>query len=193
MARQKNEEKRQAILQAATEVIAKQGLGAPTASIAKAAGVADGTLFVYFPTKADLFDQLYRSIKEDMIADVMTSLPAAGADLQARFSHIWRVWTNWGAQQPAQRKVLAQLSASDLVTPASRQAAVDAAEDILAIIAAISTGGALRDAPQTFVGALVEAMATVTMDSMAQDAALADTRCADGFTAVWNALSTNTK
>jgi AcrR family transcriptional regulator len=190
MARQKNEEKRQAILQAATEVIAKQGLGAPTASIAKAAGVADGTLFVYFPTKSDLFDQLYRSIKEDMIADVMARLPADGADLKTRFSHIWRVWTNWGAQQPAQRKALAQLSASDLVTPASRQAAVDAAADILAIIAAISAGGALRDAPQAFVGALVEAMATVTMDSMAQDAALADTRCADGFTAVWHALST---
>lgn len=193
MARQKNEEKRQAILQAATEVIAKQGLGAPTASIAKAAGVADGTLFVYFPTKADLFDQLYRSIKEDMIADVMARLPAAGVDLKSRFWHIWRVWTLWGVQQPAQRKVLAQLSASDLVTSASRQAAVDAAGDILAIIAAISAAGALRDAPQAFVGALVEAMATVTMDSMAQNAALADTRCADGFTAVWNALSTNTK
>jgi AcrR family transcriptional regulator len=192
MARQKNQEKRQAILQAAAEVIAKLGLGAPTASIAKAAGVADGTLFVYFPTKADLFDQLYRSIKEDMIGDVMAGLPA-GADLQAQFSHIWRVWTSWGAQQPAQRKALAQLSASDLVTPASRRAVLDAAADVLAIVAAISAGGALRDAPQAFVGALVEAMATVTMDSMAQDAALADTRCADGFTAVWNALSINTK
>jgi AcrR family transcriptional regulator len=192
MARQKNEEKRQAILRAAAAVIAKQGLGAPTASIAKEAGVADGTLFIYFPTKADLFDQLYRSIKEDMIAGVQAKLPA-NADLKSQFSHIWTVWTGWGVQQPAQRKALAQLSASDLVTAASRQAAVDLAADSLAIIAAVSAAGALKDAPAAFVGALVEAMATTTMDSMAQEPEHADARCAHGFAAVWNALSNNTQ
>jgi AcrR family transcriptional regulator len=188
MARQKNEEKRQAILRAAADVIAKQGLGAPTASIAKAAGVADGTLFIYFPTKADLFDQLYRSIKEEMIAGVQAQLPA-NADLKTQFSHIWTAWTGWGVQQPALRKALAQLSASDLVTAATRQATVDLAADLLAIIATVSATGALKDAPAEFVGALVEAMATITMDSMAQEPEHADARCAHGFAAVWNALS----
>ena len=188
MARQKNEEKRQAILRAAADVIAKQGLGAPTASIAKAAGVADGTLFIYFPTKADLFDQLYRSIKEEMIAGVQAQLPA-NADLKTQFLHIWTAWTGWGVQQPALRKALAQLSASDLVTATTRQATVDLAADLLAIIATVSATGALKDAPAEFVGALVEAMATITMDSMAHEPEHADARCAHGFAAVWNALS----
>ena len=33
----------------------KVGLGAPTATIAKEAGVSNGSLFTYFETKADLF------------------------------------------------------------------------------------------------------------------------------------------
>ena len=45
MARAKSEEKRQAILRAAVREIARSGLGASTAKIAKGADVAEGTLF----------------------------------------------------------------------------------------------------------------------------------------------------
>jgi AcrR family transcriptional regulator len=41
---------------AATRVIAAQGLSAPTAVIAREAGVANGSLFTYFETKADLIN-----------------------------------------------------------------------------------------------------------------------------------------
>jgi AcrR family transcriptional regulator len=47
-------EKRSAILEAAAHVFVAEGLSAPTAGIAKAAGVANGSLFIYFETKADL-------------------------------------------------------------------------------------------------------------------------------------------
>ena len=48
MARPRSEDKRTAILEAATEVVAELGIGAPTAKVAKGAGVAEGTLFTYF-------------------------------------------------------------------------------------------------------------------------------------------------
>ena len=51
MARPKDPEKHRAILDAAVEEIAETGLGAPTAKIAKRAGIAEGTLFTYFATK----------------------------------------------------------------------------------------------------------------------------------------------
>ena len=59
MARPRSDEKRSAIMSAAIHVIASQGLGAATATIAKEAGVSNGSLFTYFQTKADLFNQLY--------------------------------------------------------------------------------------------------------------------------------------
>ncbi len=48
VARPRSEDKRMAILEAATEAIAEAGLGASTALIARKAGVAEGTIFRYF-------------------------------------------------------------------------------------------------------------------------------------------------
>jgi AcrR family transcriptional regulator len=63
MPRPKSDEKRSAILEAATRIIVTQGLSAPTAGIAKEAGVANGSLFTYFETKTDLFNELYLELK----------------------------------------------------------------------------------------------------------------------------------
>lgn len=56
MARPLSEDKHNAILAAAAEAVAALGMSAPTARIAAGAGVAEGTLFTYFPTKDVLFN-----------------------------------------------------------------------------------------------------------------------------------------
>lgn len=63
MSRPRSDEKRKALLEAATRIIVTQGLSAPTAGIAKEAGVANGSLFTYFETKSDLYNQLYLELK----------------------------------------------------------------------------------------------------------------------------------
>lgn len=59
MARPKSEDKKLALLEAATKAIAQSGIAASTAVIARNAGVAEGTLFRYFATKDDLINELY--------------------------------------------------------------------------------------------------------------------------------------
>ncbi len=63
MARQRSEDKRNALMAAAARVIVTEGLGATTARIAQEAGVANGSLLTYFETKADLFNQLYLALQ----------------------------------------------------------------------------------------------------------------------------------
>lgn len=64
MARPKSEDKRNAILDAATRLFAERGLAAaPTSEISNWAGVAEGTLFTYFRPKDDLINSLYRKIQ----------------------------------------------------------------------------------------------------------------------------------
>jgi AcrR family transcriptional regulator len=190
MARRRDEEKRLAILDAAASVIAEQGLGAPTAKIAQMAGVADGTLFVYFSTKAELFNEVYLFIKADLTAAVLHALPTE-SDLKARLFHIWRERTNWGVAQPEKRRALAQLSVSDLVTDDSRKAGVDGGAEVLAVISDASARGPLKTAPGSFIGALFEAMAATTMDSMANEPDRAEFYCSMGFSAVWSSLTGN--
>src|ERR1700723_2195976 len=116
MSRPKSDEKRNAILEAATRVIVTQGLSAPTAGIAKEAGVANGSLFTYFETKKDLFNALYLELKDEVASAAMKGLPG-DADIRKQFFHVWKNWTNWAIAYPEKRRALAQLGVSDEITP----------------------------------------------------------------------------
>jgi AcrR family transcriptional regulator len=63
MARVRSPEKHNAILQAAVHEIARARLGAPTAKIARRAGLAAGTLFTYFADKEELPSELYLELR----------------------------------------------------------------------------------------------------------------------------------
>jgi AcrR family transcriptional regulator len=76
MARPRSDDKRKAILRAGVQVFAQRGLNAPTAAISAAAGVAEGALFVYFKTKDNLLNQLYREIKLELADAMMSSFRA---------------------------------------------------------------------------------------------------------------------
>jgi AcrR family transcriptional regulator len=99
MARPLSEEKRTAILEAATEVVAMLGVSAPTATIAKEAGVAEGTLFTYFANKDELLNRLYLELKMDLRDAMMTGYPA-GKSLVDRNRHVWDRFVGWGSAHP---------------------------------------------------------------------------------------------
>lgn len=67
----KKEEKREAILRAAEELLFKKGVeNVSMGEIASAAGVGKGTLYVYFPSKDDLLGEVALSVYESFIWDI---------------------------------------------------------------------------------------------------------------------------
>jgi AcrR family transcriptional regulator len=122
VARPKSEDKRNAILDAATRLFAERGLAAaPTSEISNWAGVAEGTLFTYFRTKDDLINSLYREIKLELADAMMSDFPRK-KNVRTRLRHVWDRYVNWGIANPQQRKVLAQLTVSEVLTKESRDA-----------------------------------------------------------------------
>jgi AcrR family transcriptional regulator len=122
VARPKSEDKRNAILDAATRVFAERGLtAAPTSEISNQAGVAEGTLFTYFKTKDDLINALYREIKLELADAIMSDFPRKRG-VRTRLRHVWDRYVKWGVAHPEQRKVLAQLQVSEILTKESRNA-----------------------------------------------------------------------
>lgn len=68
MARDKGPDKRQRILDAALKVFADRGFyNAKVSEVARAAGVADGTIYLYFENKDDLLIQLFEDRMEYII------------------------------------------------------------------------------------------------------------------------------
>ena len=188
MARPKSEDKRNAIMSAAMRVIVTQGLSAPTAVIAREAGVANGSLFTYFETKSELFNELYVEIKSGMAAAAMDGVPAKAA-LRKQVQHVWTNWTRWALAHPDQRRALAVLSVFDDLTPASRVAGHQAMAGIAGMMERCRANGPLRDAPLPFVAALMNSMAETTMDFMMADQANAESHCKTGFDTFWRAVA----
>ena len=79
-------EKRERILSAATKVFARKGFFATRVSeVAKAAGVADGTIYLYFKNKDDLLVSLFEDRVELLLATLSRELllrPTAQARLR---------------------------------------------------------------------------------------------------------------
>jgi AcrR family transcriptional regulator len=188
MARPKSDEKRSAILEAATRIIVAQGLSAPTAGIAKEAGVANGSLFTYFETKTDLFNQLYLELKTEMASAAMKGLPT-GAEPREQLLHLWQHWMNWAVSCPEKRRALAQLGISDEITPETRAAGHKTMEGVAGLLEHIRASGPMQKAPMAFVVAVLNSIAETTIDFMTQDSTHAKKHSKEGFEAVWRVMA----
>lgn len=187
MARPKSDEKRSALLTAATDVFAERGIWlTPTSAIAKAAGVADGTLFTYFSTKDELLNELYRALKLELADVIMANFPR-GASLHGRMRHLWEGYVRWGAANPAKVKVLSQLGQADQITPDSRAIGAAPFAEVEHLAAEITSGQ--PDAyPVPFLAALFNSMAEATMAALAHSSSAEFDYCAAGFAIFWRGI-----
>ncbi|MDM0015681.1 TetR/AcrR family transcriptional regulator [Variovorax sp. J22P168] len=88
----KDEDKLRAIAEATFMLVEQTGLsGLTMAAIAREAGLATGTLYVYFKSKEELMVALYEQAKTATAASLMH-----GDDPKAPFrSRFMRMWMNW--------------------------------------------------------------------------------------------------
>jgi AcrR family transcriptional regulator len=188
MARPRSDEKREAVLEAAIRVVALSGLGSATATIAKEAGVANGTLFTYFPTKADLWNALYLELKAEMTAAALDGIPAA-SDGKAAVRHLWDGWLTWATSSPQRRRTLALLQTSDDITPQSHRQGQAAMAPAMKHIEQCRKNGPMANANIQFVGGLLNAIAEATIDFVLADPENANRYRDDGFEALWRTIA----
>ena len=166
MARPLSEEKREAILAAAAELIATSGTGASTASIATAAGVAEGTLFTYFATKDDLLNQLFLEIETDLAQTMMAAHPAKGGSRE-RIQHVWNRLIDWGAANPTWRKALRQLKVSGRITAESRRRSNALFRESRELVEQSMAGHVAPERMSFYVDTVLIALADMTIAAMA--------------------------
>ena len=190
MARPKSESKRNAILDAATRLFSERGLtAAPTSEISKQAGVAEGTLFTYFKTKDDLINALYREIKLDLADAMMSDFPRK-KNVGTRLRHVWDRYVNWGIANPKQRKVLAQLQVSEVLTNESRDAgSAPFVEFQIMIRDAIEQRVFRNDLPVELISKSLAALVEATIDLTASNRSKAKQYRDSGFQMFWAGIT----
>lgn len=95
MPRKRSDEKRQRILEAATRVFARKGyFAARVSDIARRAGIADGTIYLYFRNKEDILVSLFDEVMSEHIERgrrELQQLHGAPAKLRAIAAHHLRL------------------------------------------------------------------------------------------------------
>ena len=188
MARPRSVDRQSAIMAAAIRVIATHGLSAPTALIAKEAGVSNGSLFTYFATKVELLNQLYVALKTEAGAAALDGLPTKSRTRE-QMRHVWSNWLHWGTSHPDKRRTLAQLGVSDEITTDSHQAGSRAFLGIAKLLERSRANGPMRDVPIGLVATLMTGIAEATIDFMMRDPADEDAHCAASFEAMWRMIA----
>ncbi len=190
MARPKSEDKRNAILDAATRLFAERGLtAAPTSEISKQAGVAEGTLFTYFKTKDDLINALYREIKLELADAIMSDFPRK-KNVRAKLRHVWDRYVNWGIANSKQRKALAQLQVSEVVTKESKDAGGAPFVEFQTMIRdAIEQRVFRNDLPVELISKSLAALVEATIDLTVSNPSKAKEYRDSGFQMFWAGIT----
>jgi AcrR family transcriptional regulator len=190
VARPKSEDKRNAILDAATRLFAERGLtAAPTSEISQQAGIAEGTLFTYFKTKDDLINALYRELKLELADAMMSDFPRK-KNVGTRLRHVWDRWVNWGIASPKQRKVLAQLTVSEVLTKESKDAgSAPFVEFQIMIRDAIEQRIFRNDVPVELISKSLAALVEATIDLTVSNPSKANQYRESGFQMFWAGIT----
>ena len=173
------------ILGAARSVFLERGVGASTAKVAAAAGVSNGTLFNYFPTKQDLIDALYVSIKTDL-ADAVGDFDDT-EPIDRRLRQVWDRWFAWASEHRDAHLVMKLLHQSGLASAEAQVAGNAAVVGPIRVLGEAKDAGMLVDLPLEHLAALIQhhldqAVAS-ELDERQSDVA---------FHVMWNGIHRNT-
>ena len=143
---------REAVLDAAREVLAAGGLDAPMDAVARAAGVGVATVYRHFPTKAALVDAVIARSFERLTADGVAALESD--DPGTAFFGFLR---DTGRVMARDRVLVAAARRTDLPDrPVVVQRLFDVADELLAratLAGAVRSGVSADDLPALLVGA----------------------------------------
>lgn len=101
MSRDKAHEKRQRILDAALRVFAEHGFyNAKVSEVAREAGVADGTIYLYFKDKDDLLISLFEDRMDYMVRRLNDELTRTSGSVASRIRRLIHMHLNLATEAP---------------------------------------------------------------------------------------------
>lgn len=117
MARQRDEAKVEAIFKASLKLVLKEGFsGFKMSQVAKDAGLATGTLYIYFQNKEALINELYITTKRASIAALLKAYQP-DAPFMIGFEKMWHNYLNYCLLKPEEGAFVEQYFRSPYLRP----------------------------------------------------------------------------
>jgi AcrR family transcriptional regulator len=190
MVRNLSPEKREKYLSAALKLFVANGVHhTTTAAIAKEAGTAAGTLFLYFPTKQSLVDELVLQIGRQQ-SDYMKTLLDPSLPAREAFFTIWSGSVRWLLDHIQAYQYVQQVRDSGMISAAAVQ---ESAMFFAYYYAAIQKGlaeGSVKPYPAEVIGGFLyqDIAAVMNLIRAQPDPDRVDEVIQQGFDIFWDGI-----
>lgn len=190
MVRSLNPQRREQYLAAALKLFVEKGVeNTSTSEIAKAAGTASGTLFLYFPTKQDLVSALVLKIAKDQSV-AMNGLVDPSVTAKETFDRLWRGIIRWFMNNMDAYSYQQQVRDTTLVP---QNVADESGKYFGYFYAAIQKGldeGSIKPYPLEILGGFLyqDIVAVMNLLKVQADPAKQEETIQSGFEIFWNGI-----
>jgi AcrR family transcriptional regulator len=190
LAQVKDAEKRRAIRDAAVAEVIDGGLsGASVAKIAKRAGVSAGTIYLYFPNKDELLQQVYLEIKTEF-HDQMMAANDASAPTADKIHNMWLSMFHYLSAHPNDFLFAEYVSAAKVLDAVSQSEVTAMSDQLASILRGAINDGTLGEAPIDSIVALLVSPATqLVRKSIVTNKAISRETVDQTYTMIWKAIA----
>lgn len=193
MVRKPSPDKKEQLLSSALKLFVANGVGnTSTSAIAREAGVAAGTLFLYFPTKQDLIHELVLKIGKEQ-SEAIQSLPGLSGSAKEIFFTIWEGSIRWFLDNLAAYQYVRQVRDSGLIAD---QVVRESEKFFDYYYMAIQKGlaeGSIKAYPIELIGSLLyqDVVAVMNLIETQPNPAKQNEYILCGFEAFWDGIKAN--
>ena len=177
-------------MEAALKLFSEKGFKeTSTANISQLAGVATGTLFLYFENKEELINRLYLESKEEFANYARQGLEEQKT-LKAELRHIWDRWIAWSTSHPEKSGFMLHFSATPYISKMTKEASMTNFSFINVIIRKASTDKQIITlSPELLASVIMGQMVAMGKFLLKQpDKKTRDTWSAQGFEVMWKGI-----
>ena len=161
------EDKKKKILESALKLFNEKGIdNTSTSLISKEAGVATGTLYLYFETKVDLIIELGTSIQEESLTSFL-DLIESSVDYES-LKKFWLERVEWGVNNPYKYKFMIQFKSSPYNIKNTKLKIPDYEKKLLNLIEDGIKNKILKDLPPKYISRFFSAHVTFTVEYIIQ-------------------------
>ncbi len=162
------ENKRQRIFEAALKLFVENGIDNTTTSlISKEAGVATGTLYLYFKNKTDLINELYLSLKQENLAITCKDISTVEISYES-LKKTWMDAIEWGVDNPDKFRFMMQFHSSPYYTEQTKAKFAKYEDIIVELIDKGIKKGIIKNLPPKYIIEFLSAHLTFTVEYIVQ-------------------------
>lgn len=190
MVRKLSLEKREIFLAAALKLFAQQGVNnTSTNAIAREAGTAAGTLFLYFPTKQDLINTLVIQISKEQAEFIEAQLDLSLSS-QENFRIIWQGSIDWFRENMDAYQYTLQVRDAGIIDPAVAEESQQYLGYYFAVIQKALAENAIKPYPFELIGNTLyqQIVGVMNLIRTQPNKSKQDEYISQGFEIFWNGI-----